>query len=165
MNEHSPSQTAEILHHVDAIANSAPSNASYFSQLLQLMTSVVGDDSGHLWQPAGDEIEPMVRVGDEGEWTKQERAVALEVSRTLAPTIFCLDPVSYTDSIAYCLSVPIALQQQCVAVASLNTPASSPQIADAYLAILAAMTERIGKSYILNEYGRTSRELVTRIKA
>jgi multidrug efflux pump subunit AcrA (membrane-fusion protein) len=126
------------------------------------MSTVVGAKSGYLWHFEGEIFAPMVRIGEAGDSIERERLVAYEVSRTLTPTIQCVEPSRPT---ACCLLVPLTDQEHCFAVVSLNLTVDSPHVAEAYLAILAAMTERIGKNYLLSDYARMARELKRVTKA
>lgn len=150
---------SEILSRVDSLGGSADTGSGYFGELLQLMANVVCARHADLWHHNGVNLEVLVRIGDDGDWSQQVREMAYDVGHNNSPAIQYANADTSSKSGAAFLLVPLNDDQRCFAVASLIVNQQNPQAVEANLAVLVAISERIARNYAHAGHARSMREL------
>jgi len=154
-----PSRTGEILARVNSLAEAHPSPEAYWTELLRLMSSVVGGTSAQFWQHNGESYAPLIRVGTGHEWVQLVQPFVQEAFQTHLPSIGQFAADSNTAPGHCCLLIPFLDHKRWVGIASLVTEYDGVNRSEAHLAILAAIAERVNRGTILNNFSLSLDEL------
>ena len=154
-----PSRTGEILARVNSLAEAHPSHEAYWTELLRLMSSVVGGTSAQFWQHNGESLVPLVLDGAGGEWGQLEQPFVQEAFQTLLPSIGQFATETDTVPSHCCLLVPFLDHERCLGIASLVTKYEGVNRSEAHLAILSAIAERVNRGTILSNFSYSLDEL------